>query len=164
MLREALIGAAAGAVGTMALNAVTYGDMAVRGRPSSSAPAQAAARLAEKTGIDLSGEGEEPDGPSAQNRQTGLGALLGFAPGLGVGVAYGIVRPALGREVSVLRAGAVLGLAAMAGGDAPMVSLGITDPRQWDLNSWLSDAVPHLAYGLATAISYEALAGNGVRA
>ena len=33
------IGAVAGAMGTAALNAVTYLDMAVRGRPSSQVPA-----------------------------------------------------------------------------------------------------------------------------
>ncbi|MDP9474090.1 MAG: hypothetical protein M3R38_00020 [Actinomycetota bacterium] len=158
MLREMLIGAAAGAAGTTALNAVTYGDMLVRGRPASGAPSEAAARLAEKAGIDLSAEGEAPDGYTAQNRRSGLGALLGFFPGLGVGVAYGVVRPRLG-EVSTLRAGAVLGLAAMVASDGPMVALGVTDPRRWNLNSWLSDIIPHVAYGLATAAAYEACTG-----
>ncbi len=37
MLREALTGMAAGAVGTVALNATTYADMALRGRAASSA-------------------------------------------------------------------------------------------------------------------------------
>ncbi len=158
MLREMLIGAAAGAAGTTALNAVTYGDMLVRGRPASDAPSAAAARLAEMVGLDLSAENEAPDGSTAQNRQSGLGALLGFAPGLGIGVAYGLVRPHLGK-VSTLRAGAVLGLAAMIASDGPMVALGVTDPRQWDGQSWLSDIIPHLAYGLATVAAYEACNG-----
>src|ERR671916_166232 len=100
----------------------------------------AAARLADKAGIDLSARGEAPDGPTAQNRRSGLGALLGFFPGLGVGVAYGLLRPHLGR-VSTPRAG---------------VALGLTDPREWDLDSWLSDLGPHLVYGLATAAAYDA--------
>jgi len=50
----------------------------------------------------------------------------------------------------------------MVASDGPAVALGVTDPRQWDLNSWLSDIVPHLAYGLATALSYDALARNRV--
>ena len=83
MLREMLIGAAAGAAGTTALNAVTYGDMLVRGRPASSTPSEAAARLADKAGIDLSARGEAPDGPTAQNRRSGLGALLGQKPACG---------------------------------------------------------------------------------
>lgn len=40
----------------MALNAATYADMAVRGRLSSGVPAHVAARLAQKTGVDLSGD------------------------------------------------------------------------------------------------------------
>ena len=82
--------------------------------------------------------------------------------GLGIGAVYGLVRPSLG-DVSKVRAGTVLCLAAMVASDGPAVALGVTDPRQWDLNSWLSDIVPHLAYGLATALSYDALARNRVR-
>jgi hypothetical protein len=37
-LRSVLIGTAAGAVGTAALDVVTYADMAARGRPESSMP------------------------------------------------------------------------------------------------------------------------------
>ena len=162
MLREALLGTAAGAVGTVALNAVTYGDMIVRGRPASSVPSQIAGQLVEKAGIDLSAENEEQGGPTAQNRQSGLGALQGFVVGLGIGTAYGLVRPSLG-NVSKPRAGVVLCLAAMAGSDGPAAALGIVDLRQMGLNAWLSDIVPHLAYGLATAISYDALSGNRVR-
>jgi hypothetical protein len=162
MLGEALLGTAAGAVGTVALNAVTYGDMMVRGRPASSVPSQVAGQLIEKAGIDLSAQSEEQGGPTAQNRQSGLGALQGFAVGLGIGAVYGLVRPSLG-DVSKVRAGTVLCLAAMVASDGPAVALGVTDPRQWDLNSWLSDIVPHLACGLATALSYDALARNRVR-
>lgn len=46
----------------------------------------------------------------------------------------------------------------MVGSDGPATALGLVDPRQFDLNAWLSDAVPHLAYGLATAATYEAIA------
>lgn len=161
MLGEALLGTAAGAIGTVALNAVTYGDMFVRGRPASSVPSQVASRIVEKAGIDLSTESEEQDGPIAHNRQSGLGALQGFAVGLGIGTVYGLLRPSLG-DVSKVRAGTVLCLVAMVASDGPAVALGVMDPRQWDLNSWLSDIVPHLAYGLATALSYDALARNRV--
>ncbi len=150
MLRQVLMGTAAGAVGTVALNVTTYADMALRGRPSSSVPAQVAGKLAGKAGIDLSGEGE-----TTQNRKSGLGALSGYAVGLGVGTAYGLVRPLLG-DVSVPRAGVVLGLAAMAGSDVPATVLGVTDPTKWGFGSWASDVVPHLAYGLVTAVACEA--------
>jgi hypothetical protein len=32
-----------------------------------------------------------------------------------------------------------------------MTALGVTDPRSWDATSWLSDVIPHLAYGAVTA-------------
>ncbi len=151
MLRDALLGTAAGAVGTVALNATTYADMALRGRPSSSVPAEVAGKLAEKAGIELSSD------ETGQNRKSGLGALSGYVVGLGVGTAYGLVRSHLG-DVSKMRAGIVLGLAAMAGSDVPASALGVTDPTAWGPGSWVSDIVPHLAYGLVTAIAYDAFA------
>lgn len=155
MIREALIGAAAGAVGTVALNVTTYTDMAIRGRPASSVPSQAAGRLADKMGIDLSAEGEEQDGPTAQNRQSGLGALQGYVVGLGLGTAYGIVRPHLG-DVSIPLAGLGLALAAMAGSVAPTAALGVVDPTTWPASTWAMDLGFHLPYGVVTAVAYEA--------
>ena len=153
LLRNVLMGAAAGAVGTVALNATTYADMVVRARPPSSMPSELAGELAGRAGIDLSGS----DGDATvENRKSGLGALFGIGTGVGVGTAYGLVRPHLGRSVSVPRAAVVLGLAAMAGSDVPSASLGVTDRTQWGFNAWVSDLVPHLAYGLATAATYEA--------
>lgn len=45
--------------------------------------------------------------------------------------------------------GAMAGLAATTT-DIGMYRLGVSDPRSWDRNAWLSDAVPHLAYGTVT--------------
>jgi len=113
-----------------------------------------AGMLAERADVDLSGgsSDEEP----VQNRKSALGALSGFAVGLGVGTAYGLARPLLG-DVSILRAGVFLGLAAMAGSDVPATTLGVTDPSEWSLDSWVSDTVPHLAYGLTVALAYDFL-------
>lgn len=155
MIREALIGAAAGAVGTVALNVTTYADMALRGRAASSVPSQAAGQLAEKLGIDLSAEGEEQDGPTAQNRQSGLGALQGYVVGLGIGIAYGVVRPRLG-DVPVPLAGLGLALAATAGSVVPTAALGVVEPTTWPLSTWAMDLGFHLPYGIVTAVAYEA--------
>jgi hypothetical protein len=155
MLREIGVGVAAGAAGTVALDAASYTDMAIRGRPASSMPAQVAGELAEKIGLDLAFGGA--GGETVQNRKSALGALLGYADGLGTGAAYGLLRAVLGegpgRKASVL----LLTLAAMAGSDGPAAALGLTDPRQWPLESWVSDIVFHLAYGLAVAAAYDAL-------
>ena len=154
MLRHLLMGTAAGAVGTVALNVATYADMAIRGRPSSSVPAKMVGVLADKAGIPLSAGGEGDD-EKGQNRQSGLGALFGYVTGLGVGTAYGLLRPHL-RGVPMPVAGVGVGLAAMAASDIPIAALGVSDPATWGVSGWVADVVPHLAYGLVTAIAYDA--------
>lgn len=144
MLKGLLRGAAAGAAGTTALNAVTYLDMAWRGRPSSSTPQQAVEELASRAGQPIPGTGEE-----RENRLDGLGALTGVATGIGVGALAGVLRPVVLRLGPVLGP-ALLGAAAMAATDTSMTRLGLTDPRQWDATAWLSDAAPHLAFGVAS--------------
>lgn len=138
-------GLAAGAAGTTALNAVTYLDMAARGRPTSSTPEDTVEKLAAKAGIEIPG-----DKDTRSNRLAGLGPLAGLAAGLGVGAAFGLAR-AFGFRPNLLLAGVLAGAAAMAGTDAPMAALGVSDPRTWAAKDWASDAVPHLAYGLVTA-------------
>src|SRR5687768_12165873 len=76
-----LRGAAAGAAGTTALNAVTYLDMAVRGRATSSTPERTVEKLAEKAHVPIPGEDE-----TRVNRVQGLGAVTGLVAGIGVGV------------------------------------------------------------------------------
>lgn len=39
----------------------------------------------------------------------------------------------------------------MASTDVPMPALGTADPSTWKAADWISDAVPHLAYGLVIA-------------
>jgi hypothetical protein len=62
-------GAVAGAAGTTALNAVGYADMALRGRPASSVPAQVAEQLARRVGSAVPG-----NDAARRNRLEGLGA------------------------------------------------------------------------------------------
>ncbi|XVQ14200.1 hypothetical protein ACQP1W_17145 [Spirillospora sp. CA-255316] len=143
-------GLVAGAAGTTALNAVAYLDMAVRGRPASSTPEQSVQRLAEAGGIGL---GDDPD--RAENRKAGLGPLLGYGTGLGMAMVYGLV--ARHRRVPRPAAGLAMTGLAMLGSNVPLTALGLTDPRQWTLKDWMSDILPHLAYGVVAAGVYEAL-------
>jgi hypothetical protein len=154
MKRKILAGAVAGAVGTTALNAVTFLDMAVRARPASSTPEDTVRKSEELAGVSLSEQG--PDSDDAANRRSALGSLIGIAAGVGTGAVYGLVRPALGR-VPLVVLGVGAGLAANVGTTGPMAALGITDVRSWSADSWLSDLVPHLAYGFATAGAWELL-------
>jgi len=146
MRRALAAGIAAGAVGTVALNAATYLDMLVRGRPASTLPADAADTLADAAGADLG------DAETAPNRGEALGALLGIATGLTVGAVFGVVQRRARLPYPLAALG--LGAAAMAGSDLPMTALGLTDPRDWDGTSWAADALPHLAYGAAAAATY----------
>jgi hypothetical protein len=144
-LQLALLGAAAGAAGTTALNAVTYIDMAVRGRPSSSTPETTVERLSETTGIDIPG-----DEDTRQNRIAGLGPLTGLLAGVGVGAALGLAR-AVGWRRGVAAGTTAATLGALVGTNGPMTLLGVTDPRDWPVSSWVADLVPHVAYGAVTA-------------
>jgi hypothetical protein len=128
----------AGAAGTVALDMVTYLDMALRGRPASRTPQRTVRRLAETLGVDL-GEGERAD-----NRSAGVGALLGYATGLATAVAY---VTAARRPRPWPRAAAALTAMAMLGSNVPMTILGVTDPRRWSAADWVADVLPHLAYG-----------------
>jgi hypothetical protein len=146
-------GAAAGAVGTLALDATSYLDILLRGRRPSDLPARAAGQLAERLRLDLG------DGEPAANRRSALGALLGYATGVTVGIAYGLVRGRSGRAPWPVDA-VVVGAIAMGAGALPLTSLGLTNPREWGAEGWLSDIVPHTAYGIATALAYEAFTGQ----
>ena len=160
MLSGALIGAVAGAVGTVALDVTTYADIAIRGRSSSGAPSQMVSILAKAVGLPLSSQGVGSQDETAQNRESGLGALLGYVNGLGVGVVYGLLRSRQD-DIPIPLAGIGVGLAAMAASDIPLIALRVSNPKTWGFSGWAADAIPHLVYGLVTAIVYEALTNLG---
>jgi hypothetical protein len=137
-------GLIAGAAGTTALNAATYADMALRGRPASTAPEQTVDTLAQQAGHPVPGAGE-----TRENRLTGLGSLSGIATGVGVGAAAGLLHPVLTRLPMLLSA-ALVGGGVMAATDLSMVKLGVTDPSSWSAADWASDAAPHLVFGAVT--------------
>jgi len=150
-LRSVLGGAAAGAAGTTALNAVTYLDMTVRARPSSSTPQDTVDMLADKAGLTIPGNEED-----RENRLQGLGPLSGIVTGVGVGAVLGIAR-GLGWRPPVAVSTLVATAVVLIGANGPMAALGITDPRKWDLNAWVSDVVPHVVYGVVTAATLETM-------
>ncbi|MER7167116.1 hypothetical protein ABT336_13745 [Micromonospora sp. NPDC000207] len=149
MRAAAVDGALAGAVGSVALNVVSYLDMVVRARPESSTPQASAGRLAEVAGIDL--------GPqeTAANRRSGLGPVLGYGLGIAAGAVFALFvgdrRPPRPVEVAILGGGV------MTLSDGSMTALGVTRPRSWTRSDWLADLVPHLAYGLAASASWRRL-------
>jgi hypothetical protein len=153
MLRALVHGAAAGAAGTAALDATTYLDMAVRGRGPSSTPEQAVEKMAARVGVDVPGQGD-----TRAHRVQGLGALSGIATGVGVGAVLGLLRR-LGLRPGLVTGSLLSGAVAMVAANASMVRLGVTDPRRWSATDWVSDGLPHLAYGLVTHATLTLLDG-----
>jgi len=146
----ALRGATAGAAGTTALNVVSYLDIAIRGRPASSTPERTVEKLADEAHVQIPGEGDE-----RESRVQALGALTGLVSGVGIGVLVGLVRAA-GFRSSPPVGTALTTVGVLLATNGPMTVLGITDPRTWSRTDWISDVVPHLAYGLLVKTSMDA--------
>lgn len=144
LLKGALRGARAGAAGTTALNLATNADMAIRGRPASNVPQATVSEAADRIGLPVPGSI-----PGRRHRLDGLGALAGAANGLAVGALAGTLRAAGVRLPAALGA-PLLGAASMLATDLPIARLGVSEPRRWAAGDWLSDAVPHLVYGVVT--------------
>ena len=47
-------------------------------------------------------------------------------------------------------------LGVLVAANGPMTVLGITDPRTWSATEWISDVVPHLAYGVVVKRTMDA--------
>ncbi|MDQ2993189.1 MAG: hypothetical protein M3R30_10285 [Candidatus Eremiobacteraeota bacterium] len=154
-LSNALVrGLAAGAAGSSALNAVGYAEMAVRGRAASETPSKVVQQLAKRTWAAKFGR-EDASAPT-KHRRSALGSLSGLGVGLGVAVVYALLRSKV--RIPPLVGAFVLGAAAMASSDLPAKRLGVTDPATWSVLDWISDIVPHAAYGLGAAYTLEMLA------
>ncbi len=158
-MRNVMIGAIAGAAGTMALDIASYGDMVVRGRQSSNMPAEVVRRLAEKAGVEPLAKPDEAVDDKTKNRRSALGALSGYGVGLAIGALYGATRP-LTNRLPLAFAALGVGAAAMLAADVPAVRLGATDLRDWTAASWISDVIPHVAFGLTTVLVVNAIAGD----
>ncbi|WP_218609523.1 hypothetical protein [Pseudonocardia sp. KRD291] len=144
ILRGLVRGATAGAAGTTALNAVSGADAAIRGRPGSDAPQELVAALVDDAGVTIPGRKKE-----RERRIAALGPLAGTASGVLVGAAAGALRAA-GLRLPTAVGGPVLGVAAMLASDVPLALTRVSDPRSWSRSDWMSDVVPHLAYGAVT--------------
>jgi hypothetical protein len=152
-VRERVVaGIVAGAVGTLALDAVSYGDMALRGRPPSAVPADTLGVMLRRRGIAAASDDDE----RARHRVSALAALGGYAVGVSIGALYAWAAPVMRRVPFAVRA-VTAGTAAMAAGNAGPIMAGTTDPGEWGVAGWISDVVPHLAYGVAAAAAFDAV-------
>lgn len=158
MARDALRGLGAGAAGTVTLNIITYGDIALRGRPPSSTPQRIAANLARRVGLLPPEDAPGANPPKAQHREAAVGALMGYATGLGVGTLYGILQPRI--NLPLILGGLAAGTLAEAASDGSAIAIAGSNPRTWGWSGWLADIIPHAAYGLMVALVYRALRGR----
>jgi hypothetical protein len=78
------------------------------------------------------------------------GALVVYVSGIGVSTACAATRTRRSPSHPV-RTGVMLGLVALVMADIPIVVTGNGDPRTWSGADWLSDLIPHLAYGMTSA-------------
>lgn len=157
MISRSLVnGAVAGAAGTAVLNATTYADMALRGRPPSDMPQKMVKEFARRAGATAFAkpDGELPE--DVRNRETALGALLGYADGLGSGALFGLARPAM-RGISWFWAGIALGAFTGLLSEGIATAMGQTDPRKWGAAGWTADIVPRCFYGWVTCLAFDEL-------
>ena len=92
---------------------------------------------------------------AARSRGSGLGSASGYLDGLALPMLYAALAPR--RDRPVLAAALLLSVGAMIGSNGSAVALGLTNPREWSLDDWLTDAIPHLVYGFVAATTYELL-------
>jgi hypothetical protein len=150
-------GLVAGAAGTLALDLVSYGDMLLRGRPASTLPSTVVQKLASGLGVRaLASDG----GDASKNRRSAAGAILGYGVGLGSGIGYALLRPAVREWLPWPIAGVIVGAATLVVSEGSATWLGATDWSTWSIADWISDIVPRTIYGLTVAAVYEALEGE----
>jgi hypothetical protein len=136
---------AAGAGGIVAMEIASYLDMLVRGRAASNQPQELGDALADRL------EFAPGQTKAAKAKRSALGSLVGYVDGLALPAAatvLGLRRGSGARHAAMLTGGAMVGSSALP------TYLGVTDPRTWTADDWVTDLVPHIAYGVtATLIS-----------
>ncbi len=160
--RRLLAGAAAGVVGTVAMDLVWYGRYRRGGGgdgvldwefasgtlsfDEASAPGQVGKLVADTVGVDL------PDELAATTTNA-----VHWLTGVGYGMAHGLLADRSGVAV----AGLATGLGAVINSYATLGTLGIYEPPwAYDAATLRDDASAHLVFGLATSVAYRLLRGR----
>jgi hypothetical protein len=76
--------------------------------------------------------------------------------GVVVGAGLGLARSAGWRPGPIV-SGLAATVGALIGSNGPMTALGVADPRSWTVKDWVSDVIPHVAYGMVTALVLQGL-------
>lgn len=162
MLGTLVKGALAGAIGTLAMDAVWFrryrdggGDQGftdwefatdTTSFEDAGAPGKVGQLVAGKAGVDL------PD--EAAGLTTNVVHWL-------TGVGYGIGHALSQRRRGVVPGGVLTGVGAFLSSYASLGALGIYEPIwEYDEDTLAKDLTAHLAFGLATAVAFRALEGS----
>lgn len=163
MLRKLAGGAAAGAVGTLAMDAVWYRryrhdggeqgfaewELAASAETfeDAGAPAKLGRRVAGALGIEL------PDDAAAT-----VTNVVHWATGIGYGA---LLHAVIDRRHNVAASALAAGVGAFANSYAVLGALGIYQPLwEYDADTLRDDLTAHLAYGAATALTYRVLTAS----
>jgi len=159
-------GLVAGACGSIALTATAGLDALIRGEAPRWLPGEVGHKMADELGLPLDYDldsAEETAGIDARDvterigrREEALGTLLSVANRLAIGLVYGMVRKILPRPPWWLAGGALGGVSMVAGDYSAIWSDDDSKPRRTGTD-WLADVMPHMAYGVTTAIAFEAI-------
>ncbi len=161
-IRRFLAGALAGAAGTVAMDLVWYrryqqggGDddfadwefaTSTASFDEASAPGQVGKRLADAVGVEL------PD------EKAGLSTnVMHWLTGVGYGLSHAMLQDGRGP----LLGGALTGAGAFANSYATLGALGVYEPIwTYDRDALSKDLSAHLAFGMATGLTYRLLSGT----
>ena len=132
----------AGAAGTAAMTLSSTMEMKLRGRPASSAPADAAAKV---LGVE----------PKDEKEEARFSTLVHW----GYGTSWGAVRGLIGAAgLSGMRAGVAHLGAVWATEQVMLPALGVAPPFwEWGAKEVAIDAFHHLVYASATGVAYTLL-------
>jgi hypothetical protein len=163
-IRSMILGAVAGAVGTLAMDLVWYRRFRAGGGSQSfgawetsegtegfedaGAPARTAKAVADLVGVHL---------PESSARA--LNSAVHWGTGIGWGKAHGVAASVLGTSSPLL--GPVTAVAAWATSYAVLPLLGVYKPmREYDRDTLQQDLTAHLAFGATLGVTYRMLAGK----
>lgn len=164
-IRSVLVGAVAGAVGTLCMDLLWYRryrsaggtqdfvpwetSEGTTGYDNAAAPAQTARAIADIAGIDL-----PDDSARAANN------VVHWLTGLGWGQAHGLVASAVGTSHPVL--GPATGVVAWATSYAVLPRLGIYQKMsQYEADVLWQDLSAHLVFGAALGLVFRSLSSRG---
>lgn len=159
--RNAMTGAVAGAVGTLAMDLVWYARHRAQGGQQSftdwdtatadsfdeaGAPARVGKKVADAADVEL------PDEAAGTTTN-----VVHWLTGVGYGMAHGLLRNGRGMVSSGLATGA----GAFANSYVTLGAMGLYKPIwEYDAETLRKDLTAHLAYGLATSAAYTLLSAS----